>query len=175
MSVGPQVVAAQDRERARGPIAPERERGGDPVERRGTLRVARLGDRQRQDRRPASGDQLRGGAVVTARGVNEAGDGADDLSCRFTGALLDQRLQVVLIAQIPGHVRILCQQPQADDSPVVTGGRKLVDVDGEVRAVKSADSHVDDARLESSSVVRGDRNPPERDLGQAGLTEANGW
>jgi hypothetical protein len=105
--------------------------------------------------------------------VNEPDDGPDDLSCRVTAALLDQRIEVVLGAQGRSHVRVSCQQTQADDPPIATGGRQLVDVGGEMRSMKSADAHVDDAWFESAAVIRGDRDPPERDVGQTGLTEAN--
>jgi hypothetical protein len=40
--------------------------------------------------------------------------------------------------------------------------------------VKAPDSHVHDAGLQARAVVSGHRDPAERDLGETGLTEADG-
>jgi hypothetical protein len=44
-----------------------------------------------------------------------------------------------------------------------------------MRAMKPTDSNMDDARVESRAVVPGDRDPAVCDLGELGLTEANGF
>jgi hypothetical protein len=49
-----------------------------------------------------------------------------------------------------------------------------VDVDRKVGAMETANAHVNDARFEPPAIVRGDRDPRERDVSQARLTEADG-
>jgi hypothetical protein len=83
--VAREVVAAEDRERTRATIAPRAERGGDAVERRTRagrrrLRIARLGDRQGDDRRRGRCDQVCDSRIAAAvRRVHERDDRPDHL------------------------------------------------------------------------------------------------
>ena len=65
------------------------------------------------------------------------------------------------------------EHAETDDAPVAAARRELVDVHREVRAVKTADSHVHDGRTEARPVVGGHRDPAARDLGETGLTEGD--
>jgi hypothetical protein len=182
VAVPRQVVAAEDRERSRGALATDRQRSGETIEGRARpgcrllcrgLGVPGLGDRQREDRRRRRGDELGDSRVVAVRRVHVADDRADHLRGLRTVSLLDQGVQVVLRAQRIGHPAVLLKQPESDDAPAAAAGCQFVHVDREVRPMKAADPHVDDARGEPPALICRDRNPAARDLAEMCLAETD--
>lgn len=79
---------------------------------------------------------------------------------------------MILGAEGGSHLGVVWKQSEPDDAPVATGGRQLVRVQREVRAMEAADSDVNDARRKPRPVVRGNGDPPQSDLGQVVLRKA---
>ena len=159
-------------------LAPSVEAHRDDVERRwrrrrgaaGAIAIARLRDRERQDGHGGIGREVDGiGRLLVGETVVD--DAADDPWAGLAVPALDEGVQVVLRGERLGHAHVLAEQTDAPDPPVAAGLGELMGVQREMRTMKAADAHVEDARLEPAALVGRHRHPAGGDVGQGPLAQ----
>ncbi|KAI6754540.1 hypothetical protein HG530_012292 [Fusarium avenaceum] len=91
-------------------------------------------------------------------GKDEGVDAADDVGEAALCGALDDCVEVVLGVQDIAHGSIVGSQADTADGPIALAMllEQLVDVDGQMGSVETADTDVDDALLEGLAVVGGD-------------------